>query len=96
MPRGKLRQQCKSQSAKVRVQAPGHNAKETSLEWLAHCGVPFNICAPARLRRLEAILMPYLHFLLQDFIQGHFYRFPALVMSLELLNMQGGVYTCTL
>ena len=73
--------------------------KKGTLQVFTHCGVPFNICAPARLGRLEAILMPYLHFLLQDLIQGHFYRFPALVMSLELLHksrhQHGSVYICT-
>ena len=67
--------------------------KKGTLQVFTHCGVPFNICAPARLGRLEAILMPYLHFLLQYFIQSHFYGFPALVMSLELLHISMAVHT---
>lgn len=60
--------------------------REETQMCLTHCGIPFNICSPAGLGRLEAILMPDLHFLLQNLIQSHFYRFPALVMSLVLLQ----------
>lgn len=91
---GKLRQQVASPHASlVRLPAQNRNAKDTLFEWLTHGGIPFNVCSPARLGRLEAILMPYLHFLLQYFIQGHFYRFPALVMSLELLHISMAMYT---
>lgn len=77
----------------MRGPARNRKAKDTVFKRLTHGGIPFNVCAPARLGRLEAILMPYLHFLLQYFIQSHFYGFPALVMSLELLHISMAVHT---